>query len=128
MAKVRNMQPVEVVITNAGVTEFSLPQDEIISGKQIVAIEAFTATEMPKTPSGASSLSDSAGNDCFVSFGAGQNTPINKMPLRSLVRSKNNGMIPEFDTRIDTQKCKLKFSQTTNLVVDQVLTLFVYFE
>lgn len=127
MLRLKNMQPIEVVL-KTGVQEFTLPQDEIVTGKKIVAIECFTATQMPKSPSGADSLNDNAFNDAFLSLGSGTNSPINKMPLRSLVKSNNNGLIPEIDTVIDTQKCKVYFNQTTNLVAGEVLTLFVYFE
>jgi len=127
MSKLRNMQPIEVVI-KAGIQELFLPADSVITGKKIVAIECFTATQMPKSPSGASSMNDTAFNDAYLTLGNGTNTPINKIPLRSLVKSNNNGMIPEIDITIDTQKSKVNFNQTTNLSAGEVLTLFVYFE
>jgi len=126
---IKNVELVKVVITSTGNAEFKLPQTPNIEGRQIVGIETYKQSELPVTVDGLATLNDNALLDAFISINNGSKDVIQNLPLRKLVSSLNSGLLPAIEpTKVDAQKCTLKFGQTSHLYAGEVCLIVFYYE
>lgn len=93
--KIRKSYLLEVSLQQK--TNNAFPTDTFLDGKEIIAIEAFSASQVSVSPNGAAVANADKVGQAFVSFDVDGSQHIQNMPVQSLVASNNNGIVKEFE-------------------------------
>lgn len=132
MLKIKNCQEVEVSIINTAQQNFFFGNEFILRGaRKINAIEVFSATQIPYTPTGAAVIAQNLLENAYLTLIGEENNReiISQMPLSSLLAANNNGNVREFDMpMINPSKCYIRFGNNTGLVANSVIVFAFYYE
>lgn len=132
MLKIKNSEEVEIQISSTAQNQFSFGNEfNLRDAKAITGIQVYSATDMTKSPNGASIMSQTNLQKGYLSLVTveGQREVIHLLPLSSLQASNNNGQIREFDMpMINPSKCKVIFGDNSTLVLNDIILFAFYYE
>lgn len=126
---IENALCVELKINNIATKKFSFPTDEVLKGKKVVAIEAIKHSNVSNTPMGETVINDAAFNKAFLTLSQKGVEKVKDLPLACLHTPSNNGLLKFFnDLEPDMTKSSISFSDTADLVKDEIVLLVFYFK
>ena len=121
---------IEVVINNAGTTEFNFGQlPNLRKAKRIIEIEFFSAAIFPKSPSGKTVVSDLCVKSSFVKLVDASGVELRSFPAGQVQKSLAALTIPQQQTQqIDPEKCIIKCADGAQIVANTSYIFAVKYE
>jgi len=127
--KTKNVEIVEVSISNTSQTRFSLPNVPNIQGKKVIAVEIYDLSKVTKAPSGNAILNATVQKYGFLTLSIDGKEKVKDMPFQSLIAANNNGQIFQIENaNVDPQKSYVNFATTTGLVANEIVLIAFHYE
>ena len=124
--KIKKSYLLEVALSKSNTISF--PTDSFLDGKNIIAIEAFGASQVTLSPLGKTVASNDILNQGYIGFNIGGERSIDNLPLSTLVTSNNNGVVKEVENlKLQIVKSALFFPSTEAITAGQVILINFYY-
>ena len=125
--KIRKSYLIEINLSKK--TNNPFPVDTFLDGKTIIGIEAFSASQITKSPNDAVVANGDILGQAFMSLDVGGSQPIQNLPLSTLLTSNNNGIMKEFgNLKLRLNKSYLSFPDPSIITAGEVILLNFYYE
>jgi hypothetical protein len=112
------------VAANGTLNFADVPQ---LKGAIVHAIEAFTDSQVTKTPSGNTVFANAAAKEMLMTFVEGNEEKVQLIPYYTLVAANNGGMIREFkDLKLNINKSNVFITGTT-ATANHALLFTIYY-
>ena len=124
-------ETLEVVVDDATKVEFTFPQNvSTVEAGKIVALATHTVGEIPLSPSGKAIVNNTAFNKAYLVLRNRRSgrDDLNKIPLRDLLRSANNGEWIHLDgEQYDFSQSRIVVPNNAGLTANEVFMINVIY-